>query len=133
MNITDNTKAIKDLLELDVDQEDIGGLQGKLLDLVAMSGMAAKTASEAKKRYLLKQLEVMNEIEDEDLPASIRSKKVESMCASESVTLTYTETLLNQMDKAEKVLITIVSMYKQEMIQGLREVPNREPNKEKLD
>lgn len=114
-----NCKVISAEIDKEVSAGDIDGAQTKLLRLSQLISLSAECMKHAKENYLYRQMQIIQQNKDADIPASILSKKIESEAWEESGMLTYCDRLNAGISHACDNLRTIISLYKTEMSNNL--------------
>ena len=86
-----NLKSIRDELDKDVIDLDILMVQNKALRLTQLSGLSSECKGTARKVLEKSRLENLIKIQNENIPASIMSKKLDAMCYDELALLEYAD------------------------------------------
>lgn len=110
-----NLKSIRDCLDADIIDVDISMVQNKALQLTQLSGLASECKATAKKLLEQARLKNLSTIQNEALPASLMSKKLDAMCADELALFEYSDRINASISHSLDTLRTIISLYKTEL------------------
>lgn len=119
-SIKENLKSIRKVLDEDVSDVDIVNVQNKALALTQLSGLASESKASARKLLEKARLEHLTNIQDENLPASIMSKKLDALCCDELALYEYADRINASISHTLDTLRSIISLYKSELENSLK-------------
>lgn len=114
-----NCKVISTEIDREVGGGDIAGVQEKLLKLSQLIALSAECMKQAKENYLYRQMKIIAQNRDVDIPASILNKKIEAEAWEESGMLVYCDRLNAGITHSIDGLRSVLSLYKTEMNNNL--------------
>lgn len=118
-NFKENCKAIRDVIDMDVDADNIDELQGKLMKLVNLVGLSSELKAIAKRDLLLAQSNALSDL-DQKLAPTVLRMLIDGQTADEEGNLVYADRLNAGITHAIDSLRTLISLRKSEMEQSLR-------------
>jgi len=118
-----NCKAVKTVIEVHVDSEDIEGVISKIMDLVNIQGLAAENQANAKALLREQENKTIQAFLDDDkeintlssLPASTLNKLVTAKCGKYEALYTMCERQSSSISHAIDGLRSVLSIRKMEM------------------
>ena len=110
-----NLKSIRDVLDSDVIDCDISSIQNKALQITQLSGLASESKGTTKKILEQARLFHLSVIQNEKIPASIMSKKLDALCHDELALYEYADRINASISHTLDALRTIISLYKTEL------------------
>jgi hypothetical protein len=119
MSFKEKAKAIRDVIDMDVNADNIDELQGKLMKLVNLVGLSSELKAVAKRDLLVAQAEALSGM-DEKLPLTLLKMKVDGETADQESRLVYADRLNAGITHAIDSLRTLISLRKSEMEQSLK-------------
>jgi hypothetical protein len=119
--ITTALNAIRALVDIDVMNADISDVQNKCLNLTQMMGLSSETTASAKKLLGEKEVEVFITKDLDKLAPQKAMKLLKSYCSQELATLEYAERLNSSIVHSIDALRSVMSLYKTEMQNGLKQ------------
>jgi len=116
----EKAKAIRDVIDMEVDPENIDELQGKLMRLVNMVGLSAELKAHAKRDLLNAQSVALSGL-DQKLAPTILRMHIDGLIADQESQFVYADRLNAGITHAIDSIRTIISLRKSEMEQSLRQ------------
>ena len=120
MELKEKLLAIKKVLELEVTRDCMDDVQDKLIQLTALYSLSAETIAEATKKLHLKELQVLQELNNKGMQASIISKQLNAECFEERAIYDYADRLNSGISHTCDALRTIISLYRAEIENTLK-------------
>ena len=112
---------IDSAISLDVPDQDIDGLIGKLNKLSSLTGTMAACVADAKKVQRAKELEVLKGNIDKGYTPSTLNKFIEAECGEEESLFLFCDRLKSGLTATMNDLVTLISLWKTELVEGNKE------------
>jgi len=116
--ITVSLNVIRAVVDADVIDCDINAVENKLLRLTQLMGLSAETMASAKKILGIKELHVLDSMEEGKTPTEI-NKRLNASCYEENAILQYSDRLNSAIVHNCDALRSIISLRKEEMKAGI--------------
>jgi len=120
ISFKDKALAIRNVIDMEVDPENLDELQGKLMKLVNIVGLSSELKAQAKRSLLSAQAIVLSGL-DQKKPPTILKMLIEGQTADEEANLVYADRLNAGITHAIESMRTIISLRKSELEQSLRQ------------
>lgn len=112
---------IRNAIELQVNSDDISGLEKKLNDLSALSGNAAQIVGDCRGIVLRRQNEIMDSLKDTDYPPNKLKYILDGKMAEELSLFMHAKELNDGLGKTMISISTVLSVYKEELKNSMRQ------------
>lgn len=112
--------AIRKAVDSDIIDVDIDAQKNKMIALTQLIGLSAETKASAKKLLLKKELEVLSGL-DKELAPSVVTRKLNAECYEEAALLEYSDRLNSALIHTIDAIRTIISLYKSELENSLKQ------------
>ena len=119
-DLNKNLNFLRTEMDKEVSSDDTIGMVDKLEKLVSLVGLSAECVASAEKELKKKNLIVLIESENLNLPPSVLVKYMDGQSADELAVYKYAERLNAGLSHAMDGLRTIISLHKEEMSQSTR-------------
>jgi len=115
MKLNENLNFLRSEMDKPVDKDDTVGMVDKLEKLVSLVGLSAECVAASEKELKKKNLLVLIEAKELDLPPSVLIKFMDGQSANELAVYKYAERLNAGLSHAMDGLRTIISLRKEEL------------------
>ncbi len=107
-------KSIREVIDIEIPPGDIDAILGKGNQLEALIGLSAECKAQALKRLSLKKLEKLNQLQGQELGATIMMKTIELHAAEEDALFQYADRINAAVTHELDYMRTLISYYKEE-------------------
>lgn len=114
MTLKDNLDAIRNVVDLPVDRNDIESVKDKIIALSGVIGLSAECKSKAKEQLELARLVAIAEV-DPKLPTTLMNRQVDAKCSKALANYEYADRLNAAATHSIEAMRSMMSLYKSEM------------------
>jgi|ERR1035437_1169944 hypothetical protein len=114
-SIIDRCNAVNEAITLEVPNQDIDGMVGKLNTLSSLTGTMATCVADAKRLIRHKQLEILKRESGKGHTPTVLNKTIETECGDEESLELYCDKLRSGLTGTINALVTMISLWKTEL------------------